>query len=143
MAVLGAVLVAPWLRAAAQEPTVPDSLTLTLVVPEQVRTGARVPITLRLENRGSRPLDLSLRGRTLTFDVEVSDSSGAVRWRRLEGEIIPAIVHLRTLAPGERLEVEAAWDRAAAPGPYRVRGLLLVEGPPRPTPPVPLRIVPR
>lgn len=126
-----------------------DSLSLTLVLPAEVRAGGRVPITLRVENHERGPLDLYLRGRTTTFDVEVTDTGGTVVWRRLEGEIIPAIVHLRTLAPGERFEIGTTWDqrttqgRPIPPGAYSVRGLLLVEGKPLETVPVPLRIVAR
>jgi hypothetical protein len=60
--------------------------------------------------------DVYLRGRAITIDVEVTRADGAVVWRRLEGEMIPAIVHLRTLAPGERLEVETTWDQRATGG---------------------------
>jgi hypothetical protein len=125
-----------------------DSLELALVLPARVRAGAPVPIRLRVRNRTERPLDLYLRGRTTTFDVVIAGSDGQVVWRRLEGEVIPAIVHLRTLAPGERLEVEAVWDqrtnagKAAEPGEYTVRGLLLVEGAPLEIGPLPLRVEP-
>jgi hypothetical protein len=137
--------------AAAQQPTVTpaESLHLTLVAPAEARAGERVPFTLRLENRGTRPLDLYLRGRSLTFDVEVANPAGTVVWRRLEGEVIPAIVHLRTLAAGERLEVATAWDqtfndgRPVPPGRYTVRALLLTEGTARVTPAAPLHLTPR
>jgi len=58
-------------------------------------------------------------------------------------------VHLRTLAPGERLQLEAVWDqrtgagRPAEPAEYVARGFLLVEGTPLPTPLTPLGIVAR
>lgn len=118
------------------------------MLPAEAHAGRAVPITLRLDNRAGTALDLYLRGRTPTFDVEVADPAGAVVWRRLENEIIPAIVQLLTLAPGERFEIGMTWDQKAkggrpvAPGAYTVRGLLLVEGRPLETPPVPLRIVP-
>jgi hypothetical protein len=72
-----------------------------------------------------------------------------VVWRRLAGEVIPAVVQLRTLAPGEVLELRAEWDGrpargAPAPGDYWVRGLLLTDGPePLATPAAGLRIVTR
>lgn len=127
----------------------PDSLLLELVVPDRVRAGDPVPIELHVENRSHRPVDLYLRGRTTTFDVVITGSGGEIAWRRLEGEIIPAIVHLRTLAPAERLELEAVWSQRAMqgrpvePGDYTARGLLLVEGTPLETPPVPFRIIAR
>lgn len=126
-----------------------DSLALTLGVPGSVPAGKPVPLVLRVENRGRRPLDLYLRGRAPTFDVEITRAGGETVWRRLEHEIIPAIVQLRTLAPGERLQLEAVWDQRtgagqpAAPGEYVARGLLLAEGTPLPTPPTPFRIVAR
>jgi hypothetical protein len=126
-----------------------DSLELALVAPATVRLGDPVRFALRVGNPGTGPRDLYLRGRTITFDVEVTGADGAVVWRRLEGEIIPAILHLRTLAPGERVVRNAVWDQrthsgvAAPAGAYTARGLLLVEGPPLATPPVEFRIVPR
>jgi len=124
-----------------------DSLHLELLLPSRVRTGEPVPIRLRAQNVTQRALDLYLRGRTITFDVVIARASGDVVWRRLEGEIIPAIVHLRPLAPGERLDVETVWDqrtkngRAVEPGEYVAHGLLLVEGEPLRTPPTSLKIL--
>lgn len=124
-------------------------LRLELLLPPRVRAGDPVPIRLRAENATNQAIDLYLRGRTTTFDVEVARPDGAIVWRRLEGEIIPAIVHLRVLAPAERLEVEASWDQRATggkpadPGEYVVRGLLLLEGEPLRTPPRTLSIVKR
>lgn len=125
----------------------PESLSLELMLPPRVRAGKPVTITLRVRNQTERTLDLYLRGRTITFDVVVARPGGEVVWRRLENEIIPAIVHLRTLAPAERLEVETVWDqrtkqgRRVEPGEYTARGLLLVEGDPLETPLAPFRIV--
>ncbi len=127
--------------------TVSDSLDLELVLPGRVRAGEPVPIRLRLENRTRRGLDLYLRGRTITFDVVVTRPDGEVVWRRLEDEIIPAILHLRSLAPAERLELETVWDQrtkrgtSVGPGEYTARGLLLVEGDPLETPSAPFHIV--
>jgi hypothetical protein len=102
---------------------------------------------LRGQNRTERSIDLYLRGRTTIFDVIVARAAGEVVWRRLEDEIIPAIVHLRTLAPAERFEVVTLWDqrtkrgKTLEPGEYTARGLLLVEGNPLETPSVPFRVV--
>jgi hypothetical protein len=125
----------------------PDSLRFSLVMPQEVRAGQRVPVTLRAENVGGRPLELSLRGRTIAFDVVVSRADGEVVWRRLEGEIIPAILRLEVLAPGRVLELRAEWDQrtngglSVGTGRYVVRGLLLTDAEPWETPPAPLRIV--
>lgn len=112
-----------------------DSLRLQLVVPPEVRAGTTVPIVLRVENRTAKPIDLYLRGRTITFDVVVAGADGAVVWRRLEGEIIPAVVQLRVLAQGEVLELRTQWkqrtgDGAQVPaGRYTLHGLLLTDAP--------------
>jgi hypothetical protein len=125
----------------------PESLRLELQLASRVRASEPVPLRLRAENVSGRAIDLYLRGRSTTFDVIIARPSGEVVWSRLEGEIIPAIVHLRPLAPGERLEVEAVWDqrtkdgKRVEPGEYVATGLLLVEGEPLRTPPKPLRIV--
>jgi intracellular proteinase inhibitor BsuPI len=117
-----------------------DSLRLELLLEPRVRAGEPVRFRLRVQNVAQRPLDLYLRGRTITFDVLISRAVGGVVWRRLEGEIIPAIVQLRPLAPGERLEAEAVWDQRAndgkrvEPGEYVVDASLLVEGEPLRTP---------
>jgi hypothetical protein len=123
-----------------------DSLSLELVLPHRVRAGEPVPIELRVQNLTRRSLDLYLRGRAVTWDVIVARRGGDVVWRRLEDEIIPAIVHLRTLAPGERLEADAVWNqrtnqgRRVEAGEYTARGLLLVDGEPLQTASVPFAI---
>jgi len=69
-------------------PTVSDSLKLRLKLPEKVKAGVAVPMTLRAENLRQEPLDLYLTGRPIAFDIIVLDEEGRVAWRRLEGEII-------------------------------------------------------
>lgn len=127
----------------------PESLSLELVVPPRVRAGEPVRMTLRVRNRTERTLDLYLRGRAVTFDVVVTGPGGEVVWRRLQDEIIPAIVHLRTLAPAEQLEAQAVWDQRGSegqlvsPGEYVARGQLLVEDNALGTPAATFRIIPR
>ncbi|MBI4543196.1 MAG: hypothetical protein HY705_09210 [Gemmatimonadetes bacterium] len=126
-----------------------DSLQLTLTAPARVRPGVPILFTLRVRNQTQRALDLYLRGRTATFDLIVAREGGEVVWRRLEDEIIPAIVHLRVLRPGEEMELAAEWDQRArsgssvAPGEYSARALLLAEGEPLEAPPVRLQIAER
>jgi hypothetical protein len=83
----------------------PDSLGLELRLPARVRVGETVTIAFFAQNQTQRVLDLYLRGRSPTFDVVIARPTGEVLWQRLEDEIIPAIVNLRTLAPDERLEL--------------------------------------
>jgi hypothetical protein len=122
--------------------------TLRLDAPREVRRGAPVPMTLRVENTSDRPLDLFLRGRTIAFDIVVARDNDVV-WRRLEGQVIQAIVQLKHLEPQEVIELHARWDqrsnqgRRVGPGLYSVRGELLTDtSTPLATPSVPLRIVP-
>jgi len=142
--VLPLLVLAAGMSASAQ-----DSLRLTVRVPSEARVGRPVPVVLHVMNSGDRPLDLYLRGRTIAFDVVVTRDDGAVVWRRLEGEVIPAILQLKTLAPREVMELRAEWNqrtnrgRRVSPGRYAVRGVLLTETPPPPeTDTVQLRIVP-
>ena len=126
-----------------------DSLSIELAVPAEVRTGEIVTVTMRVRNRGARSVDLALLGRSPTLDVIVTRATGETVWQRLEHEVIPSILALRVLAPGEQLEVTARWDQrgragsAVAPGPYLVRGLLLTDGAPLEAPPASLRLLPR
>lgn len=124
-----------------------ESLQLELLLEPRARAGEPVRMRLRAQNVAGHPLDLYLRGREITFDIVITRVGGGVVWRRLEGEIIPAIVQLRPLAPGERLEMEAVWDQRSndgkpvGPGELTVEGALLLEGEPLRTPPRPLTIV--
>jgi len=124
----------------------PDSLELDLQVPDTVRIGDPVPIVLTITNRTTRRLALYLRGREITFDVTVSRPGGALVWRKLEGEVIPAIVRLEELAPGAVLTVRDSWHqrdqagRPVPPGEYQVGVEVLTEGQPLRAPAVRLRI---
>jgi hypothetical protein len=128
--------------------TLGDSLRLSLGGPVEVAMGVPVPFMLTLENVSGRPLDLYLRGRTIAFDIVVLDTAGATIWRRLEGEMIPAVLRLETLAPGQVLELSGQWDqrdnagRPVRAGDYTAYGELLTEAAPLRTGTVTLRIVP-
>ncbi|MBW3552393.1 MAG: hypothetical protein KY466_02720 [Gemmatimonadetes bacterium] len=126
-----------------------DSLRLRVDVPDRVAPGDPVPITFRVHNVTDRTLTLYLMGRDIAFDVVVERTDGATVWRRLEGEVVQAILRLESLTPGEALVLEATWDQQSgagspvAPGEYRVRAELLTEGDPLLSPAAPLRIAPR
>ena len=104
-------------------------------------------ISLTVENDTPRTIDLYLRGRTPTLDVIDTRADGELVWQRLENEISPAIVSLRTLASAERLELTTMWDQrtgrgsSAKIGEYSARGVLLLEGESQETKSVPFRIV--
>jgi hypothetical protein len=113
-----------------------DSLRLRLDLPEQVPGGVPVRIRLVVENLTDRSLDLYLRGRQISFDLVVEARAGDTVWRRLENEVIPAILRLETLAPRQSLTLEDTWDQRSnqgarvPPGAYRVHAELLTEGDP-------------
>lgn len=114
-----------------------------------MRSGEPVPITLRVVNTDTGPLELSLLGRTPVFAITVTRLRGDVVWRRLEGQTMPMILQLRTLAPGEELVLRDDWDQRTKrgelvePGDYVVEGALLTDSQPLRTPAASLRIVAR
>jgi intracellular proteinase inhibitor BsuPI len=119
-------------------------------LPRQVAAGEPVPITLRAKNTGPKPIDLYLRGREIAFDITVANEDGETVWRRLEGRTVPAILQVRTLSPGESLELSDVWDqqsnaaRPAGPGLYTVEGTFPTDSrPPAKTPSATLRIIRR
>ena len=115
-------------------PLAQEGAVVSLEVPARAAAGAPVPIKLRVRNATSAPLDLYLRGRDVTFDLTVADSTGDAVWRRLEGEVTQAILQLKTLAPGETMELTHVWNQKSqrglpvAPGRYTVRGSVLTDG---------------
>lgn len=123
-----------------------DSLELRLEAPAQAREGDPIRFTLQVRNRASRDAGLYLLGREPTLDLEISRAGGGLAWRRLEGAVIPAILRVRTLSPGEGFEVSAEWDQrtttgsAAGRGDYVATGLLLVESGALRSPPIRFRI---
>ena len=111
-----------------------DGVQVSMVVPDRVTSGNRVPLVIRLTNVSASPIELYLRGREITFDIVITDASGSEVWRLLQGDPIPAILQLRALAPGEALELTHEWDQQtrrggqAAEGRYTVRAEVLTDG---------------
>jgi hypothetical protein len=124
-------------------------MTLHLVMPARVRVGEGVPITLRLTNAGRRAADVYLQGRPAAFDIVVTRRDGTPVWRRLEGAVVPAVLQVRSLAPGAVLEFRDSWPQrtnlgaAVEPGDYLVTGVLPTDPPAElRTRSAPLRILP-
>jgi len=123
-----------------------DSMRVELVVPPKVPVGQPVSITLRIRNTNDRPITLYLQGRPVAFDLVVEQSDGEVVWRRLEGATVSAILGVRTLEPGEVLELKESWKqktragRRVGAGDYNVSGSVLTDREPIRAKPVPLRI---
>ena len=107
---------------------------VTLHAPEKARVGEVIPITMRVENKSAETLELYLRGREAIYDFIVNARDGDVVWRRLEGEVVQAIVRFQVLAPGQALEFTDRWNQRdnagdpVAPGPYTIRGVVLSDG---------------
>lgn len=127
-----------------------DSPKVELEVPREVRAGEAVPMKLRVTNIADRPLELHLRGRPIAFDLVVRRDDASIVWRRLEGAMIAMVLQLRTLAPGETLELADVWRQQKADGTpvasgrYTVTGSLLTDSRASlDSPPVSLRILPR
>jgi hypothetical protein len=119
----------------------PDSLRRELVAPEQTRAGAPVDIVLRVTNITARPLDLSLQGRDIVFDVAVTNSRRQEVWRRLQGQAAQAILQLKTLAPNEALELRTTWNpRATDTGEHTISADIKTDGAPILFRPVRVRI---
>ncbi|HEV2084913.1 MAG TPA: BsuPI-related putative proteinase inhibitor [Gemmatimonadales bacterium] len=124
-------------------------MTLHLVMPARVRVGEGVPITLRLTNADRRAASVYLQGRPAAFDIVVTRRDGTPVWRRLEGAVVPAVLQVRSLAPGAALEFHDSWPQrtnlgaAVEPGDYLVTGVLPTDPPAElRTRPARLRILP-
>lgn len=115
--------------------TTPDSLRFQLQVPSAVPAGEPVQIRFTVQNVSQRPVEIYLRGRTIAFDILVARAHGGIVWRRLEDEIIPAIIQLKVLGPGEMLEFQETWNQRTnqggwvGPGLYTAQALLLTDAP--------------
>lgn len=120
---------------------------VTLGAPESVPAGATISITIRIENKSGKPLELYLRGREPTYDFIVTARDGDVVWRRLEGEVVPAILRVEVLEPGQILYFRDSWDQRdnvgelVPPGSYTMQGTVLTDGSSKlESPAIPLRI---
>ena len=124
-----------------------DSLRLELDVPAEASARSAVPIVLRVTNTRDPAVDLYLRGREIAFDVIATREDGEVVWRRLENEVVPAILRIETLEPNASIELRTSWrlettaGTPVQPGTYALEGVLLTDGPALHTPPVPLRLL--
>jgi hypothetical protein len=128
---------------------VPDSLHFTIIVPDTVRTGQPVRITLHLTNVTTHPVEAHFLGREIAFDIVVAGRDDRVVWRRLAHGVVPGILQVKTLAPQDRLEFSDVWrqenddGKPVAPRSYKLWGELPSdEREPRRTETATLRITP-
>ncbi len=123
-------------------------LIAELELPPSVQLGDTVPIRVRVKNPGRQPVDLTFRGVEPQLDVIVTTVDGREVWRRLRGAFGTAMLGVRSLAPGEVVELAARWpqiDNVGAPvaaGTYQVRGLMPTDDRPLMTPARDLVITP-
>jgi hypothetical protein len=107
-----------------------DSISFEILLARQVGAGQPVAITLRLTNRGATARQFYLLGRTITFDILVSRPDGQVVWQRLHGQLVPQILQVVTLEPGQRLDFTDTWAQRTnegepvGPGTFMVQGVL-------------------
>ena len=121
--------------AAMSSPPLPASppFVVRLSVPQKVAAGRPVPITIRLENTASEPVELSLGGDPVAFDVVVTKPNGVEVWNRLHGKDVSAVLQVRLVQPGEVLTFSDEWDqhdnsgKPVPSGTYDVRGILPVQ----------------
>jgi hypothetical protein len=113
---------------------VPEPLHLGLEMPSQVPLEQPIRLRLVLENNGDFPIEVGLASSPDAFDIVVETPEGTVVWRRLDGVVIPAVLRLRTLQPGQAIGFTDTWlqrtndGRAVPTGTYQVRGELPIAG---------------
>jgi hypothetical protein len=103
-------------------------LEFTVSAPKSAHVGQPVPIVLQLTNVSDRPVEAHFLGRTIAFDIVVTNRDGAVVWQRLGEKTGQSILQIRTLAPGEKMEWRDDWVPKAR-GRYRVQGVLPSDDP--------------
>jgi hypothetical protein len=108
---------------------------LELSAPNEVPHGAPVPLALRLVNHAAQPATVYLQGRPTAFDVTVKNADGAVVWRRLDGQVVPAILGVQQIDPGAALSFDDVWlqqdnrGTPVPPGRYSIQAALPTDGP--------------
>ncbi|SRR6266513_671895 len=138
-AALSALLLIGGLHVPAQKVS---RLEFTISAPTRARVGAPVAIVLRLHNTSDRPAEAHFLGRTIAFDIVVTQGDGAIAWRRLEHGVGPSILQVRILKPAETMEWRDTW-LPREPGHYRVQGILPSDAPePLRTPWIPVEVNP-
>ena len=120
-------------------------LRFTLFAPDTVRRGEAVLFTMRVENTGTRAVDLELRGREPTLSVTVVDQRQREVWRSA-ADPVPASLLLLTVNPGAPIETSILWDQRDSSGSpvragnYLAEATLLTDGPVLPSASCRLRI---
>jgi hypothetical protein len=109
-------------------------VAIELIAPPSLRRGDTVEIAVRVRNDETRPVDLELSGRPVTFDVVIRAADGAEVWRRLRGGAVAELLAVLRLAPGEAHDFSVRWagvDEAGVPAPpgrYTLQGMIPING---------------
>lgn len=111
-----------------------SAFSATLQMPSRVVEGEQVPLLLVVRNITQKPVYFETGDSTTTFDIQVTDSSGAVVWRRMHNRESLASLREVTLAPGQEIRFGDHWGQRSNGGSlvpggrYEVQGTLLAEG---------------
>ena len=112
-----------------------SALRVELVAPAAVRAGEPVPVLIRITNPSDKPVDAYFVGREIAFDIVIrKGADSSVVWRRLTGRAVQTVLQVRTLKPGEILELGDTWRQQSdagevvAAGSYTVEGVVLGQG---------------
>ena len=125
--------------AAMREP-IADTLRLELEVAGEVPLGSPVPVVIRARNLTDGALTLYLVGDEIVYDLLVWHMDGTLIYRRLEGQAVPMVLRIETIAPREALTLMGSWDQrtsagtSVGPGSYRIQGELPTDEAPLRTP---------
>jgi hypothetical protein len=111
-----------------------DSLLLDLEVPDSVRLGSPVPITLTVRNATARVLSIRHFGDRPTWNFFVRSRFGPIRYTFRDP--IPTTVATTRLAPEDRLRFAGSWNQTmnccgfrASPGAYYIEAVIITEEP--------------
>jgi len=99
-------------------------LRLDLIVPGTGRLHEPVPVTIRLTNTSTQPIEVYFVGREITFDIVVRGENGATVWRRLEGKTVQTVLQVRRFQPNETLELTDSWTPTTT-GRFTVEGVVV------------------
>jgi len=111
-----------------------ENLFVELIVPDTVAYGADLPLVIEITNTGSETLDLEIGageeyGYAGAFDFWIAPGESKILWHWNCGKAYPAILGLKSLAPGEKIAMQGTWEQIdynsepVAPGNYLVNGI--------------------
>lgn len=114
--------------------TILENLSVELIVPDTVAYGADLPLEIEITNNGSETLNLEIgAGEKFryagAFDFWIAPREGKALWNWNCGRFWPAILGLKSLAPGEKIVMHGTWEQVdynsqpVTPGTYLINGI--------------------